>query len=69
MIVESPGPIRNGRMPGRATGAPTGHQEGREAGLIGEASAADQGRSDDHDISVASTRDGLCLQAMKRRME
>ena len=33
MIVESPGPIRNGRMPGRATGAPTGHQEGREAGM------------------------------------
>jgi hypothetical protein len=32
MIVESPGPIRNGRMPGRATGALPDHPAGREAG-------------------------------------
>lgn len=44
MIAGSPGPGRIGRIPGRVTGAPTGHQEGREAGLIGEASAADHVR-------------------------
>jgi hypothetical protein len=29
MIVGSLGPVRNGRIPGRVTGAPTGHQEDR----------------------------------------
>jgi hypothetical protein len=69
MIVGSPGPASNGGIPGRRPGGLQGHPAGLEAGLIAEASAADRGPSHDHDISVASTRNRLRLQAMKRRME